>query len=97
MKAFDWQLHKKGYVPMSGQIIDATLVCAPKQRNSDEEREAIKAGRKACEIWPDRPSKAAQKDVDARWTLKVGGKIRYRVNRHSTLTPYRRPILTPFA
>ena len=63
---------------MSGQIIDATLVCAPKQRNSDEEREAIKAGRKACEIWPDHPNKAAQKDVDARWTLKVGGKIRHR-------------------
>ena len=78
MQAFDWQLHKKGYIPMSGQIIDATLVCAPKQRNSDEEREAIKAGRKACEIWPDRPNKAAQKDVDARWTLKVGGKIRHR-------------------
>lgn len=78
MQAFDWQLHKKGYIPMSGQIIDATLVCAPKQRNSDEEREAIKAGRKACEIWPDHPNKAAQKDVDARWTLKVGGKIRHR-------------------
>ena len=30
------------------------------------------------EAWPDEPSKAAQKDVDARWTLKIGGKIRYR-------------------
>ena len=28
MKAFDWQLHKKGYIPMSGQIVDATLVPA---------------------------------------------------------------------
>ena len=28
MKAFDWQLHKKGYIPMSGQIMDATLVPA---------------------------------------------------------------------
>lgn len=29
MKAFDWQLHKKGYLPMSGQIVDASLVPAP--------------------------------------------------------------------
>ena len=26
MKAFDWQLQKKGYIPMSGQIADASLV-----------------------------------------------------------------------
>jgi IS5 family transposase len=78
MKAFDWQLHKKGYIPMSGQIVDASLVPAPKQRNTDPEKEAVKAGKGAAEIWPDEPSKAAQKDVDARWTLKVGGKIRYR-------------------
>ena len=78
MKAFDWQLHKKGYIPMSGQIIDASLVPAPKQRNTEDEKEAIKAGKTAAEIWPDEPNKAAQKDVDARWTLKIGGKIRYR-------------------
>jgi IS5 family transposase len=78
MKAFDWQLHKKGYIPMSGQIVDASLVPAPKQRNTDGEKEAIKAGQSAKEIWPDEPNKAAQKDVDARWTLKIGGKVRYR-------------------
>lgn len=78
MKAFDWQLQKKGYIPMSGQIVDASLVPAPKQRNTDGEKEAIKAGKTADEIWPDEPNKAAQKDVDARWTLKIGGKIRYR-------------------
>ena len=78
MKAFDWQLHKKGYIPMSGQIVDATLVPAPKQRNTEGEKEAIKAGKSAKEIWPDEPNKAAQKDVDARWTLKIGGKVRYR-------------------
>ena len=78
MKAFDWQLHKKGYIPMSGQIVDASLVPAPKQRNTDGERDAIKAGKSADEIWPDEPAKAAQKDTDARWTLKIGGKVRYR-------------------
>ncbi len=77
MKAFDWQLQKKGYLPMSGQIVDATLVPAPKQRNNDAEKEAIRAGKSADEIWPDEPNKAAQKDIDARWTLKIGGKIRF--------------------
>jgi len=45
MKAFDWQLQKKGYIAMSGQIVDASLVPAPKQRNNDGEKEAIKAGK----------------------------------------------------
>ena len=34
----------------------------------------------ARDIWPDEPNKAAQKDTDARWTLKVGGKVRYRAD-----------------
>lgn len=80
MKAFDWQIRKKGYIPMSGQIVDATLVPAPKQRNTEDEKAAIKDGKTAGEIWPDAPNKAAQKDVDARWTLKVGGKVRYRAD-----------------
>ena len=34
MKAFDWQLRKKGYIPMSGQIVDASLVPAPTPREN---------------------------------------------------------------
>ena len=78
MKAFDWQLHKKGYIPMSGQIVDATLVPAPRQRNTEDQKAAIKEGKTAKQIWPDHPKKAAQKDTNARWTVKVGGKIRYK-------------------
>lgn len=55
---------------MGGQIVDATLVAAPKQRNTAAEKDAIKDGKSAAEIWPDQPAKAAQKDTDARWTLK---------------------------
>jgi hypothetical protein len=55
---------------MGGQIVDATLVAAPKQRNTAPEKDAIKAGKSASEIWPDKPARAAQKDTDARWTLK---------------------------
>lgn len=68
--AFDRQLRERGYLPMGGQIVDATLVAAPKQRNTAAEKDAIKAGKSAAEIWPDQPAKAAQKDTDARWTLK---------------------------
>lgn len=67
---FDRQLRERGYLAMGGQIVDATLVAAPKQRNTADEKAAIKQGRAAAEIWPDAPAKAAQKDIDARWTLK---------------------------
>jgi hypothetical protein len=88
-KAFDWQLRKKGYIPMAGQIVDASLVPAPKQRNTEDEKDAIKAGKSASEIWPDKPNKAAQKDTNARWTLKVGGKVRYRPDGTPLPTPCR--------
>ena len=67
---FDRQLKERGYLAMGGQIVDATLVAAPKQRNTAPEKDAIKAGKSAREIWPDKPARVAQKDTDARWTLK---------------------------
>ena len=69
---FDRALREAGYLPMGGQIVDATLVAAPRQRLTVTEKGAAKAGRSADEIWPDQPAKAAQKDVDARWTVKTG-------------------------
>ena len=59
-----------GYLAMSGQIVDATLVAAPRQRNAEVEKAEIKGGKRADEIWPEKPAKARQKDVDARWTVK---------------------------
>lgn len=67
---FDRQLKERGYLAMGGQIVDATLVAAPKQRNTELEKAAIKEGKTAAEVWPDEPARAAQKDTDARWTLK---------------------------
>ena len=55
---------------MGGQIVDATLVAAAKQRNAAPEKYAIKPGKTAREIWPDEPAKAAQKDTDVRCTVK---------------------------
>ncbi len=52
-----------------GQIVDATIIQAPKQHNSQDEKAAIKAGEIKAE-WKDKPAKLAQKDRDARWTVK---------------------------
>lgn len=68
--AFDHRLRTNGYLAMGGQIVDATLIAAPQQRNTQDEKDAIKAGKTAKEVWPDEPAKAAQKDTDARWTVK---------------------------
>ena len=68
---FGQHLEAKGYIARGGQIVDATIVSAPKQRNTKEENEAIKAG-KTPEDWEQKPAKNAQKDKDARWTKKHG-------------------------
>lgn len=66
---FDAALRQAGFLAMGGQIIDASIVAAPKQRNTEEEKQAIKDGR-IPEGWSDTPAKLAQKDRDARWTVK---------------------------
>ena len=66
---FDGYLNAKGYIARGGQIVDATIVSAPRQHNRREENEAIKAGR-TPEGWEEKPAKNAQKDKDARWTKK---------------------------
>lgn len=66
---FDKMLRDAGYIAMSGQIVDSSLVAAPKQRNTREEKEDLKAGR-IPNAWKDRPAKLRQKDRDARWTVK---------------------------
>jgi len=66
---FDAALTDRGYLAMGGQIIDATVVPAPKQRNTEEEKAAIKEGR-IPERWKDSPAKIRQKDRDARWSVK---------------------------
>lgn len=66
---FDAFLAAQGFAAKGGQIIDATFVEVPRQRNKREENEAIKAG---CmpEGWENQPHKLAQKDLDAEWAKK---------------------------
>jgi len=68
-KSFDEQLKAKGYIAMEGQIVDASIVQAPRQRMTKDEKEDIKQG-KAPEEWETNPHKKGQKDRDARWTVK---------------------------
>ena len=56
---FDAALKAEGYLAMSGQIVDASIVACPKQRNTDAEKQAIKEGR-IPEGWSDKPKKLAQ-------------------------------------
>jgi IS5 family transposase len=67
---FDRELRAAGYLAMSGQLVDATIVSAPKQRNTRVEKQAIKEGR-VPEDWQEKPAKLRQKDRDARWTVKT--------------------------
>ena len=66
---FDATLRQSGYIAMSGQIVDASLIAAPRQRNTQDEKKAIKDGRIPAD-WKDKPAKLRQKDRDARWTVK---------------------------
>ncbi|MFT9297984.1 MAG: IS5 family transposase [Gluconobacter sp.] len=66
---FDPTLRNAGYLPMSGQILDATLVAAPKQRNTNDEKTDLREGR-IPQDWQDKPAKLSHKDRYARWTLK---------------------------
>jgi IS5 family transposase len=68
---FHQQLARQGYVARAGQMIDATFVEAPKQRNTREENALIKENAIPLE-WGKKENKhkLAQKDTDARWTKK---------------------------
>ncbi len=68
---FHEQLAEQGYVARAGQMIDATFVEVPKQRNTREENAQIKEGQ-IPEAWdkPEAQAKRRQKDTDARWTKK---------------------------
>ena len=61
-----------------GQIVDATFIEAPKQRNPKDENELIKANRVPVK-WT--KNKRVQKDTAARWTIK-GNERHYGYKNH---------------
>lgn len=68
---FNEYLDECGLQARKGQIVDASIVEAPRQRNTRKENESIKAGETPKE-WEEHPEKARQKDLDATWTKKNG-------------------------
>jgi len=63
------QLLRQGFIARGGQIIDATLVAAPRQHISRNAKELIKQGSTPIG-W--KPAQRRQKDLDASWTKKHG-------------------------
>ena len=70
-RQFDLHLARQGYIARGGQILDGSIVAAPKNHNTREENKTIKGG-EVPEDWESKPAKRSQKDVDARWTKKHG-------------------------
>ena len=68
---FEEYLRSQGLQARGGQIIDATLVPVPMQRNTREENKEIKA-ETLPEGWDEKSDRLQQKDLNARWTNKNG-------------------------
>jgi len=66
-KRFDRYLREHGLMACRGQIVDASIVSVPIQRNSREENARIKAG-EVPENWSE--AKRRQKDIHARWSAR---------------------------
>jgi IS5 family transposase len=67
--AVNRELEKHGYLARGGQIVDASIVTAPIQHISSEEKKILKNNAVPID-WT--KHKRRQKDVDAHWTKKHG-------------------------
>jgi transposase, IS5 family len=68
-KHFQEQLNKEGLISKEGSIVDASFVDAPRQRNSRDQNNEIKSGKRPEGFEKD-TNKGRQKDCDARWSKK---------------------------
>ena len=67
---FESYLRDQGLEARGGQIIDATLVPVPKQRNSRQDNKEIKANH-LPDGWNESSKRLRQKDLDALWVEKM--------------------------
>ena len=67
--AFGRYLEQLGLTAQQGTVIDARIIPVPKQRNTLEENQTLKDGLIPSD-WVKKPHKLAQKDTQARWTMK---------------------------
>jgi hypothetical protein len=64
---FDAALRETGYLAMSGQIIDATIVVAPKQRNTNDEKKARTHSRELEEPAEEARPEGPRRALDGQW------------------------------
>ena len=74
----DRQIGAAGFRARKGQIVDASIVQAPRQRNSRKENKQIKQGETPVD-WSE--TKRRQKDTQARWAFK-DGRLYYGYKNH---------------
>lgn len=67
--AYGKRLEELGLITRKGNIVDATFVEVPRQRNRREENQSIKSGELPAG-WEQDPKRLSHKDLDARWTKK---------------------------
>ena len=79
-KHFEQMLSNKGIISREGSIVDASFIDAPRQRNSREENDQIKKGKRPDGFEINTP-KGRQKDCDARWAKK-NNEIHYGYKTH---------------
>lgn len=77
----DASMRECGFDARKGQIVDASIVQTPRQRNPRQENEQIKNGQ-TPEDWSE--NKRRQKDTDARW-LKRNGQNFYGYKNHISI------------
>jgi IS5 family transposase len=70
-RKFDKYLRAEGYDAQCGTMVDASIVPVPKQRNTKEVNQEIKAGEIPACI-ENKPNVKRHKDLEARWTVKNG-------------------------
>jgi transposase, IS5 family len=63
------RLEERGFITRKGNIVDASFVEVPRQRNRKSENESIKQG-EIPEGWDKDPKRLSHKDLDARWAKK---------------------------
>lgn len=68
---FEHDLAAAGFAASKGSIVDASIVEAPRQRNTRAENAQLKAGERPASF-DENPPKGRQKDSDARWVKKHG-------------------------
>ena len=78
---FDQCLNESGFKAKKGQIVDASIISSPKQRNRRDENKGIKKG-DIPKDWSE--TKKRQKDTDARW-IKKNGKSYYGYKNHISI------------